>query len=226
MYSTRTLGTLPWNVRPPVNRVRNENWPRRWLRMSQTPVSLLERLREHPDPESWRRLVEVYTPLIHDWLRRQSLQQQDVDDLVQEVLGVVVREMPAFHYDPERGSFRGWLRAITVNRLRAFWRARRLGPIATGDSDFGEMLEQLEDPNSELSRRWDLEHDRHVAGRLLQMIQPEFEATTWRAFEQVVLEGGRPADVAAALGISVNAVFIAKSRIQRRLRQELRGLID
>jgi RNA polymerase sigma factor (sigma-70 family) len=194
--------------------------------MSQTPVSLLERLREQPDAASWRRLVDLYTPLVHDWLRRQGLQHQDAEDIGQDVLAAVVRELPQFHYDRQRGSFRGWLRAITANRLRAFWRARRARPIATGGSDFHALLEQIENPHSDLSRRWDQEHDRHVARRLLEMIRPEFEPTTWRAFERVVVEGARPAEAATELGISVNAVFIAKSRIQRRLRQELRGLID
>jgi RNA polymerase sigma-70 factor (ECF subfamily) len=153
------------------------------------------------------------------------LQAQDADDLIQEVLTVVVRELPGFRYDPERGSFRGWLRTVLVHRLRAFQRAQRMRPLATGDSDFCRLLEQLEDPRSGLSRLWDQEHDRHVLGRLLEMIRPDFEPTTWLAFRRVVLEGIKPAVAAAELGISVNAVFIARSRIQRRLREEMRGLI-
>lgn len=194
--------------------------------MSQTPVSLLERLRERPDPESWRRLVDLYTPLIHGWLRRHSVQPSDADDLVQEVLGVMLRELPRFHYDPGRGSFRSWLRQVTVNRLRAFWQARRSRPVAAGGSDFLKMLEQLDDPGSGLSQLWDREHDRHVTRRLLEHIRPDFEPTTWRAFERQVLDGVKPAVVAGELGVSVNAVFIAKSRVLRRLRREMQGLVD
>jgi RNA polymerase sigma-70 factor (ECF subfamily) len=193
--------------------------------MAETSASLLERLRCHPDPASWQRLVDLYTPLIRHWLRRHGLQPPDAEDLVQEVLAAVVAELPRFHYDPARGSFRAWLRAVTANRLRAFWRSRQARPAATGDSTFAErVLDQLADPHSDLSRLWDREHDQHVAGRLLELIEPEFEPSTWRAFRRVVMDGIKPAEAAAELGLSVNAVFIAKSRVLRRLRQEMQGL--
>jgi DNA-directed RNA polymerase specialized sigma24 family protein len=127
--------------------------------MAETSVSLLERLRSQPDPASWKRLVDLYTPLLRGWLRRHALQDTDTDDLVQEVLGVVVRELPQFQHNQRPGAFRRWLRLILVNRLRAFWEARRQRPLATGDSDVGQMLEQLADPASGLSRVWDREHD-------------------------------------------------------------------
>src|SRR5882724_7080011 len=104
--------------------------------MTDTSASLLERLQAQPDAASWERLVELYTPLLRGWLRRNEVQPEDVDDLVQEVMEVLVRELPQFHYQQERGSFRGWLRTITVNRLRMFWRSRQSRPLVTGDSDF------------------------------------------------------------------------------------------
>jgi RNA polymerase sigma-70 factor, ECF subfamily len=194
--------------------------------MSETSASLLDRLRLDPDPASWQRLVDLYTPLIRGWLRRQALPNQDADDVVQEVLAVVVRKLPQFEREPRTGSFRRWLRSITVNCLRDFWRAGRHRPRATGDSDFLQVLQQLEDPNSALSRQWDVDHDRHVANRLLEMIRPDFEAKTWQAFRRVALDGAPPDQAAAELGISVNAVFIAKSRVLGRLRQEGKGLLD
>lgn len=194
--------------------------------MPETSPSLLERLRARPDEASWQQLVDLYRPMLYAWLRRYALQASDADDLVGEVLATIVRELPQFRYEPERGSFRGWLRTILVNRLRGYWRARQGQAVATGDSDFGSMLEQLADPHSDLTRRWNQEHDRHLAGQFLERIQPDFEATTWRAFSRVVLEGAPPRTVAAELGVSVNAVFIAKSRVLQRLRQELRGLTD
>jgi hypothetical protein len=99
-------------------------------------------------------------------------------------------------------------------------------PRGTGDTDFLKMLDQLAEPDSPLSRQWDQEHDRHVAERVLQMAEPDFEATTWRAFRRVALENVRAATVAAELGMSVNAVLLAKSRVPRRLRQEVEGLIE
>jgi RNA polymerase sigma factor (sigma-70 family) len=192
----------------------------------ETSVSLLERLQARPDDASWRRLLELYRPLLHAWLRRYAVQDQDADDLVQEVLTTLVTELPKFRYDRERGAFRGWLRTILVNRLRGFWRKRQNRPIATGDTNFVGVLDQLQDPHSELSRRWDEEHDRFIAGRLLERLQPDFEAATWQAFRRVVFDGAAPRDVAAELGITVNAVFIAKSRVLQRLRSEMRGLSE
>src|SRR6266581_3062146 len=113
--------------------------------MSDTPVSLLDRLRLRPDPESWQRLVSLYKPLIQTWLRRYALQQPDVDDLVQEVLGTVVREVPRFQHNQRPGAFRCWLRTILGNRLRVFWEAQRSRPVTLGDSDFADVLDQLED---------------------------------------------------------------------------------
>jgi RNA polymerase sigma-70 factor (ECF subfamily) len=190
--------------------------------MPETSCTLLERLRDGDDDQAWRRLVELYTPLIQGWLRRYALPAADVDDLTQEVMTALVREMPEFRRQ-RAGSFRHWLKTITINRLRGFWRARNSRPVATGDSDMLKMLEQLEDPASQLSSEWNREHDRHVAQRLLQMIEVEFEPSTWRAFQRQVQEGARAAQVADELGISVNAVLLAKSRVLRRLRQEIEG---
>jgi RNA polymerase sigma-70 factor (ECF subfamily) len=192
----------------------------------ETSISLLDRLREQPDSTGWQRLVDLYTPLIRGWLRRHGLPPQEADDLVQEVLTVVVRRLPEFRRAERTGAFRRWLRTITVNCLRDFWKRQRTRPRATGDSDFLHVLDQLEDPESALSRLWDEEHDRHVTQRLLEMIRPQFETSTWEAFQRVALHGVPPDQVAAELGMSVNAVFIAKSRVLCRLRQEGAGLID
>jgi RNA polymerase sigma-70 factor (ECF subfamily) len=194
--------------------------------MSETPVSLLERLRRRPDGPSWQRLVDLYTPLVQVWLGRHGLAREDVEDLTQDVLATLVRELPHFEHSGRAGAFRCWLRTVTANRLRGFWRARRLRPRATGDSDFLQMLDQLADPDSGLGRLWDQEHDRHVARRLAALIEPEFEPNTWKAFRRVVVEGERAAVAAAELGVSVNAVLLAKSRVLRRLRQEMQGLTD
>jgi RNA polymerase sigma-70 factor (ECF subfamily) len=194
--------------------------------MSPTSATFLERLRDRADAEAWQRLVDLYSPLLTGWLRRHTLQDADVDDLVQEVLLTVAREAPQFQHSGRPGAFRHWLRTILANRLREFWRARRLRPAATGDCDFAGILDQLEDPNSGISRLWDQEHDQHIVRRLLAMMEPQFAPSTWQAFRRVVLEGARPDAVAAELGLTLNAVFIAKSRVLQRLRAESRGLLD
>ncbi len=193
--------------------------------MTDTPISLLERLRLRADSASWERLVALYTPLIRGWLGRYGLQPTDVDDLTQEVMGTLLRELPRFRHDLRRGAFRRWLRTIAVNRLRTFWRGRDRRQ-AVGGPDLDAALERLEDPDSALSRLWDEEHDRHVARRLLELIEPEFEPPTWQAFRLLVLEGQPTRDVAKALGVTPNAVRIAKSRVLARFRKEVEGLLD
>jgi RNA polymerase sigma-70 factor (ECF subfamily) len=194
--------------------------------MSATSISLLQRLREHPDEQDWQRLVVVYRPFLLAFLRSQSFSVTDAEDLTQEVLAVVIREMPKFQHNQRVGAFRSWLRMIAVHRLRDFCRARQNRPMGSGDSDMLNRLQQLEDPNSALSGQWNREHDRHVVAQLLESIGGEFQAATWQAFRAVMLEGQSPAEAAQKLGTSVNAVLLAKSRILARLREEAQGLID
>jgi RNA polymerase sigma-70 factor (ECF subfamily) len=200
--------------------------PRRGEHISETSFSLLDRLRLRPDAAAWEKFVRLYEPLLGGWLRRAGVRPPDADDLVQEVLGVVVRELPAFQHNQRPGAFRTWLRNILTNRMRAFWKARRAQPVATGGRTAGGGLEQLEDPEGGLSRLWDEEHDRHVLRRLLELVEPDFAPATWEAFRRVTLEGQPAAVVARELSLSVNAVWLAKSRVLRRLRQESRDLLD
>ncbi len=198
--------------------------------MSETSASLLENLRERPDPRSWKRLVDLYWPLVYGWLRQRGLQHGDAEDIAQDVLQVLLRELPRFRYDRNRGSFRSWLRTITANRLRGFrrkCRARRLTLESNLAGAAGELsLDQLEDPSSPLSQLWDLEHDQFLARRLLTEVEGEFEPATWQAFRRLACDGAGAALVAAELNISVNAVFIAKSRVLRRLRQKMHNLLE
>jgi RNA polymerase sigma factor (sigma-70 family) len=192
-----------------------------------TSSSLLLRVRDHADAEAWTRLVSLYTPLLRDWLRRHAVPTHDQDDLVQDVLHAVAQEMPSFTYDREKGGFRAWLRTVLVHRLRNYWRQRRSRPVATGDGNFmATVLEQLEDPKSSLAQVWDQEHDQHVVARLLDMVRGDFEAATWEAFRRTALEGQEVSAVAEALGLTANAVKLAKHRVLKRLRQEAEGLID
>jgi RNA polymerase sigma-70 factor (ECF subfamily) len=193
--------------------------------MPDTSITLLDRLRSQPDEETWKRFVDLYAPLIRGWLRRYSVAEQDAEDLTQEVMTVMIRQFPSFEHNQHSGAFRNWLRTVTVNQLRVLWRTRR-NSCATGDSAVARMLDQLADPESSLSKLWDQQHDQHVAAKLMELIRPQFEATTWQAFRRVALDGMKAAIVAQELGISVNAVLLAKSRVLSRLRQELRGLTD
>lgn len=194
--------------------------------MDDTPLSLLERLRLRPDPASWERLVELYTPFIRGWLQRQDVQPADLDDLAQDVLAIVVREMPSFRHDLRQGAFRRWLRTIATNRLRSHRRSRTSHRVGVGEADGATVFAQVEDPDDELARRWDEEHDRHVIRRLLELIELDFEPSTWDAFRLLVLEERPTGEVAGRLSLSPNAVRIARSRVLARLRKEAEGLID
>src|SRR6185369_15310962 len=99
--------------------------------MSDTPISLLERLRLRPDSASWQRLVDLYTPLMRKWFLQYGLQPPDADDLVQEMFSTLIRTLPEFQHDLRRGAFRRWLRGMAVNRLRYFWRERRTQPLVS-----------------------------------------------------------------------------------------------
>jgi RNA polymerase sigma-70 factor (ECF subfamily) len=200
---------------------------RREQTVAQTPASLLNRLRAVPgDPAAWRYFDDLYRPLLTAWLQRHSLQPHDVEDLLQDVLATAVRELPHFQYDRNKGRFRDWLRAILVNRLRAFWRECQARPRVPGGHAFQvQVLDQLEDSNGQLSRLWAQEHDQYVVRRFLELVRGDFAPKTWQAFERL-LAGEKAAGVAADLGLSVNAVYLAKASILKRLREEMSGLLD
>ena len=194
--------------------------------MTTTSLSLLERAGREGDSQAWRQLAELYTPLLTHWLKRYALQPSDVDDLVQEVLLSVARELPGFQHVGRAGAFRAWLRGILIFRLKHYWRTKQRRPQGRGASEFLRQIQELEDPQSALSRLWDQEHDRYLLERLLETIAARFEAATMESFRRVAIQGEPPDAVARDLGISLNAVVIAKCRVLKELRREARGLLD
>lgn len=191
-----------------------------------TSLSLLDRLRQSPGDADWSRLVEAYSPLLRAWLVRSEVQAADADDLVQEVLLVVHRELPTFQHNQRHGAFRSWLRQIVVYRLRNFWRARGRLVAAGGDSRLEEHLQQLADDGSHLSQLWDREHNLAIARKLLELIESRFTETTRLVFRRLVLDGADADTVAKETGLSLNAIFTAKSRVLRELRRLGAGLLD
>ena len=191
----------------------------------ETSVSLLERLASTPTDDDWRRLLDLYQSLLRTWMARAGVPPADGDDLVQEVLLVVFREVAGFERRG-KGAFRAWLRTVLAHRVRDYFRGQKYRPTATGGSDFLRLLDELESPDSALSQLWDREHDEHVVAALLRQVEPHFTGPTWQAFRRHVLEGAPAATVAEELSLSLNSVLLAKSRVLKRLRQELGGLID
>jgi RNA polymerase sigma-70 factor (ECF subfamily) len=191
----------------------------------ETSVSLMERLAGAPTDDDWRRLDELYRPLLRGWVARVGVPASDVDDLVQDVLVVVIREIAKFERR-RKGAFRAWLRTILANRVKAYFRGQKYQPIATGDSDFQNRLDELQSPESALSKLWDREHDRHVVASLMRRVQGDFDPVSLQTFRRHALEGEPAAHVALALGLTLNAVLLAKRHVLKRLRQEAAGLVE
>ena len=150
--------------------------------MPPTSATLLERLRDRADSDAWTLMVDLYSPMVRAWLSRYGLPQADVDDISQTALGSVVANLPRFHHNGRIGAFRNWLRTITVNSLRQKFRSERARPDDPSRRALVADLNDLEDPESRLSKLWDRAHDAQVLRTLLALAEPEFEAPTWQAF--------------------------------------------
>jgi RNA polymerase sigma-70 factor (ECF subfamily) len=193
--------------------------------MDETRQSLLLRA-QIGEENAWKDLTDLYRPLILSWLNRQGVPARDLDDLSQDILLSVVKHLPTFQHSGRRGAFRSWLRAIVCSRTADYWRAQGAGTQASGGSGATAALQQIADPDSDLNRQWDEEHDRYVLHCLLDLVEEEFEPVTLQAFRRLALAGLSGAEVAQELGLSVAAVYVAKSRVLKRIRQEAEGLID
>jgi RNA polymerase sigma-70 factor (ECF subfamily) len=191
--------------------------------MQTTPRTLLQRLRTDPDEDSWRRLVDLYKPFLQNWCRQQSLQAAEIDDVVQDVLAVLVQELKGFEHNNRQGAFRLWLRSIALNRLRAHLRRRR---SLNGVAGNGDAIDELADSRLDLEVQWEREHDQFIVRRAMELLEMDFTPMTWSAFRRQVVDCVKPEAVADELGMSINAVVLAKFRVMRRLKQELDGITD
>ncbi len=187
---------------------------------SSASSTLLERVKRQ-QPEAWRRLVDLYGPLVYRWCRRARLQPNDAADVVQEVFAAVSQHIDTFQRQTGQGGFRAWLATITRNKIFDFYRRQRGHATARGGTDACQQLAQVPEPEALSEATHAPDDDRLLSNRALELVRAEFENRTWEAFRRVVFEGQQPAHIAEDLGMSVNAVYKAKSRILRRLRQEL-----
>lgn len=188
-----------------------------------TSLSLLVQARLQ-NAAAWQQLLQIYTPLVGHWCRQSGLPDEDIRDAIQETFAAVLRGLPTFEHGGAGQSFRGWLRTIVRHRLIDLYRARATTPKAIGGTDAQLRLGQLRDPLAD-----DQDADNPVETGLvfraaLEIIQGEFEPATAQAFWLSTVEERPPVEIAAELNISVNAVYKAKSRVLRRLREVLDGL--
>jgi RNA polymerase sigma factor (sigma-70 family) len=185
-----------------------------------THLSLLVKLREAPsDQLAWSAFVHRYEPLLRLWCREHGLQEADVVDVTQNVLLKLARHMGSFVYDPAQ-RFRGWLRIVTRNAWADFVKGQDRVIQGSGDSGIQALLERQEVP-ADLADRLEKHFDQDLLAQAETRVRQRVEAHTWEAFRQTAVEGKTGADVARVLGMQPSAVFKAKSKVVKMLRDEI-----
>ena len=190
-----------------------------------THLSLLLRLKAN-DAAAWNRLVALYAPLVYYWCRKLNLPDQDADDVFQDVFQSVAAKIANFRKEQPGDTFRGWLRIITQNKVHDHFRRLAREPQGAGGTEANLRLSQLpavEDPDGDDDEKQAYQQLMH---RALELIRCEFTTRTWQAFWRVAVDGQRPVDVAQELAMQPGTVRVAKSRVLRRLRQELGELLE
>ena len=188
--------------------------------MNNAPItrpSLLLRLRDVEDIEAWREFVRLYTPLVFSHCTHRGLQEADAADVAQEVMHVAAQVMPEFQYDAQRGKFRGWLLQTTRHRLYKFFARQHRAVQPTSETSIERFLDQ--EPGADEQARWDEDYRQRLFDWAAEKARPEFQSATWNAFWLTAVEAVSVKEVAARLGISIGAVYIARSRVIARLRE-------
>ncbi|MFP6765912.1 MAG: sigma-70 family RNA polymerase sigma factor [Planctomycetaceae bacterium] len=194
-------------------------------RYDTTSLTLLARV-QADQPDAWERMLELYAPLVRYWCRRCNLSAEDTADVFQETFRSVASHVGAFDRDERQGSFRGWLRTITSNRIRDHFRRQAGKAVASGGTDAQQHLQSLPDPLAEEDEAAEADLMSDALQRALNWIQGDYEERTWTAFYRSQIEEHATEDIAADLGLTPAAVRKAKYRVLRRLREELQGLIQ
>jgi RNA polymerase sigma-70 factor (ECF subfamily) len=195
-----------------------------FLKSDSASSGLLRRARSD-DPDAWRRLCEMYGPLVYRWARQAGLQASDAADLGQEVFQVVATRLNTFHRQSPQDSFTAWVRGITRNKLREFFRRRTVGGVGYGGTDGLRQLQELTRALSADSSSRATSERGQLVKTVMISVKGHFEPTTWTAFWRTAVEGRPTQEVAAQLGLSASGVRQARCRVLRRLRQELDELV-
>lgn len=194
---------------------------------SGTPTSLLERVKAN-DAAAWRQFVDLYSPLVFHWCRRDGLAEADVPDVAQDVFFAVSSHLSGFRKERRGDTFRGWLRTVCRNKVRdAFRRRHPVEPAGAGGSEAQSRLAGLASPVPDDEQDPESHSlERQLFRRSLALVRDEFEGRTWRAFWRSAVDGVPTAEVADELGMTPGAVRVAKSRVLHRLRETLGDLAD
>jgi RNA polymerase sigma factor (sigma-70 family) len=197
--------------------------------MPEAPItrpSLLIRLRNHQDYQAWAQFVDLYAPFIYGFLRKRGLQDADAADLTQLTLRQVAAHVGSLEYEAGGDSFRGWLFTIVRNKLRDFLDRPRHMALGSGDTGVQKLLENQPGLPADESGDWEREYQANLFAWAAEQIRPTIQESTWAAFVQTAVEGKTGQEVADRLGISVAAVYLAKSRVMARLRAAIREIQD
>jgi RNA polymerase sigma-70 factor (ECF subfamily) len=187
-----------------------------------TQASLLLRLRDLRDAEAWTQFVKLYLPLVFAYLRRQRLQEADAADVAQDVLRSVAAALPGFEYDAARGSFRGWLLAVTRSRAAAWWNSHRRQALPVTDSALVGWLDQQATDDERAA--WEDDFRRSLLALAIEKVRPLVQPATWQAFWRTSIEHQPAEQAAAELGMSIGALYVARSRVIGRLRQAIQEI--
>jgi RNA polymerase sigma factor (sigma-70 family) len=182
-----------------------------------TRPSLLLRVRDSGDAAAWGVFLEIYGPIVYSYCRRSSLQETDASDVSQEVMIRVSHAIQRFEYDPARGSFRHWLGRVTRNEIARFFQSKARQPETLDASDLA--TDKTSGIPSEST--WDEHFHTALLDAAIRRIEPLFEPSTWQAFESVWIEDRTPEAASEILGVPVEKIYVAKSRVLKRLREEL-----
>ena len=189
---------------------------------SNTSATLLARLRQvPPDQAAWAQFTERYGRKIYAWCRRWNLQEADAEDLTQDVLLKLAEKMQTFVYDPAK-SFRAWLKTVARHAWSDSWSGRKAA-IGAGGSQALELLQTVE-AREDLVRRLEEEFDRELLDEAMARVRLRVMPRTWEAFDRTALQGQSGAEAAQALGMKVATVFVARSKVQKMIQEEMQQL--
>jgi RNA polymerase sigma-70 factor (ECF subfamily) len=191
-----------------------------------TRASLLVRIRDGGDTEAWQEFVQRYAPVVYGFARRRGLQDADAADLMQEVLRSVAAAADRLEYDPKRGTFRSWLFTVTRNKLYNMLDGQRRQVRGTGDSAAQQRLDEQPGRDGDGEDVWEKEYQTHLTALAMQRVRGEFHDSTWQAFLLTAVDGKGAREAGKSLKMSPGAVYVAKSRVLSRLREEVQKLQD